>query len=120
MIVAALEVTMPYIGGVLSVNSYKVRGRYGFATNATKRVVKLWMNELAQKVKGFEHNGSLTITIYGKFLDERVPDLANLHKVIGDAIKDGVGLDDKNFKFVDRGYGVGYLKPSLDITLTAE
>lgn len=116
-----MKVVMPYIGGVLSVNAYKVRGRYGLATNATKRVVKLWMHELTQKVEGFEHQGSLTISLYGKFVDERVPDLANLHKVIGDAIKEGLSfIDDKDFKFVDLGYGTGYVNPVLEMTLTTE
>jgi len=114
-----MKVVMPYIGGVLSVNAYKVRGRSGVATNKTKRVVELWMNELTEKVRGFEHNGSLTIRLFGKFIDDRAPDLANLHRVIGDAVKVGVGLDDKNFKFIDLGYDTGYSRPVLEITLTA-
>ena len=115
-----LAVTMPYIGGVLSVNSYKVRGRSGVATNKTKRVVKLWMSELTERVKGFEHNGSLTVSVFGKFVDERVPDLDNLAKVILDSIKVGVGLDDRHIKFVAQGYDTGYSKPVLEITLVTE
>jgi len=113
-------VVMPYIGGVLSVNSYKIRGRGGVATNKTKRVVELWMNDLTEKVKGFEHNGSLTVSLFGKFIDDRAPDLDNLAKVILDAVKVGVGLDDKNIKFVSKGYDTGYERPVLEIALTTE
>lgn len=113
----SLKVTVPYIGGVLSVNSYKVRGRGGVATNKTKRVVVLWMNELTEKVKGFEHNGSLTVSLFGKFVDDRAPDLANLHKCIGDAIATGLGVNDKEFRFIDLGYDVGYTRPVLEITI---
>lgn len=111
---------MPYIGGVLSTNAYKVRGRGGVQTNRTKKVVKLWMDELTRRVRGFEGYGSLTITLYGEFVDARVPDLANLHKVIGDAIKVGVGIDDKYFKFIDLGYTTGHDSPVLEITLLNE
>jgi len=116
----SLKVTVPYIGGVLSVNAYKVRGRGGVATNATKPVVRLWMHELTEKVRGFEHNGSLTVSLFGKFVDDRAPDLDNLAKVILDAVKVGVGLDDKNIKFVSLGYDTGYSRPVLEITLTEE
>jgi len=114
-----MRVVMPYIGGVLSVNSYKIRGRSGVATNKTKHVVELWMNVLTKKVKGFEHSGSLTVSLFGKFIDDRAPDLDNLAKVILDAVKVGVGLDDKNIKFVTLGYETGWSKPVLEITLSA-
>lgn len=113
-------VVMPYIGGVLSVNAYKVRGRSGVATNKTKRAVELWMNELTEKVKGFEHSGSVTVSLFGKFIDDRAPDLDNLAKVILDAIKVGIELDDKYIKFVALGYDTGYERPVLEITLTEE
>lgn len=115
-----MKVVVPYIGGVLSVNAYKVRGRSGVQTNKTKEVVRLWMNELTEKVKGFEHNGSLTVSVFGKFIDSRVPDMDNLAKVILDAIKVGVGLDDRNIKYVSLGYDTGYSRPVLEITLVAE
>ena len=114
-----LEVVMPYIGGVLSVNDYKIRGRGGRPTNRTKTIVLIWMERLAGEVKDFKHNGSLVIELFGRFKDDRsTPDLANLHKVIGDAIRDGIGLDDKYFKFIDRGYDVDNSSPTLNITLT--
>ena len=113
-----MEVVMPYIGGVLSVNSYKVRGRSGVATNKTKRVVLLWMGELTEKVKEFEPSSSLTVGVFGKFVDGRVPDMDNLAKVILDAVKAGVGLDDRYIKFVSLGYETGYSRPVLEITLT--
>lgn len=112
-----LQVVMPYIGGVLSVNDYKIRGRGGAPTNATKPVVKMWMAELASKVKAFPCDGELTIELEGFFVDDRAPDLHNLHKVIGDSIKVGLGVDDKGFKFVDIGYSVGYDRPQLVLTL---
>lgn len=115
-----LRVEMPYIGGVLSVNAYKVRGRSGVATNATRREVKIWMGQLTEKVKGFQHSGSIIVSVFGKFSDGRVPDLDNLAKVILDAIKVGVELDDRYMKYRAIGFDTGYVKPILVITLENE
>ena len=112
-----MKVVMPYIGGVLSVNSYKIRGRGGVQTNKTKPEVELWMAELASKVKGYRTDGNLTVELFGRFCDNRVPDLPNLHKVIGDALKEGLGVDDRDFRFVDLGYDTDYDRPTLEITL---
>lgn len=112
-------VVMPYLGGVLSENSYK------FHTRKTKPVVRLWMKELSEKVESLnipEADG-YTIGLYGKFWDGRgIPDLSNLHKVIGDALKKtrtqkGLGIDDQAFLFVDKGYELGKFDPELIITI---
>jgi len=111
-----MKVVMPYIGQALSVNSYRVRiGRR--LTTRIRPEVKLWMGQLAEKVKGVETDGNLTGELFGKFIDGRVPDLPNLHKVIGDALKEGLGVDDRDFKFVDLGYDTGYDRPVLEINL---
>lgn len=113
-----VKVTIPYIGRALSVNYYKIVGRSGFKTNKTRPEVEEWMVELAERVKGVQFTSDhLTISLFGRFTDSRVPDLANLHKVIGDAIADGLGMDDRNFKFRDLGYSTGWLRPELEITI---
>lgn len=111
-----LKVEMPYIGKSLSVNYYHLR----FGKRITTKIrpeVKIWMSQLTEKVKGFEHSGSIIVSVFGKFTDGRVPDLDNLAKVILDAIKVGVGLDDRHMKYQAMGYGIGYVKPVLVITL---
>ena len=114
-----MQVVMPYIGKALSVNYYKIVGKGGVKTNRTRPEVTIWMRQLAERVKRFPiHPGDpLVILLHGRFVDDRAPDLSNLHKVIGDAIRDGVGVDDKSFKFVDLGYSIGYPRPVLEITL---
>lgn len=105
------KVTMPYIGAILSSNFYK------FSSRGTKPVVRIWMNELADKVKGLgiPKCNRYEIRIFGRFWDERRPDLSNLHKVIGDSIEKGLGVNDKNFLFRDVGYEVGKFDPELEI-----
>lgn len=107
------KVTMSYIGGILSENAYK------FQTRGTKPFVKLWMNELADKVRELPVDKSDTyeIRLFGKFWDERRPDLSNLHKVIGDALEKGLGVNDKHFLFVDEGVSLGHIDPELVITI---
>lgn len=114
-----MKVEMPYIGKALSINYYRLR----FGQRQTTKIrpeVKLWMSQLTERVRGFEHNGTITVGVFGKFSDGRVPDLDNLAKVILDAIKLGVNLDDRHIKYQALGYGTGYVRPVLDITLTAE
>ena len=107
-------VTMPYIGGILSENAYKF-----FATRGTKPFVKLWMKELAEKVKKLDvpQAENYEIRLYGKFTDERRPDLSNLHKVVGDALQVGLSVNDKHFRFIDEGYELGHVDPELVITI---
>lgn len=108
---------MPYIGRNLSVNYYKIIGRGGRPTHKTKPEVEYWMWELATKVKGFQPLDPTNVKIYlkGNFKDERAPDLSNLHKVIGDAIRNGLGIDDKHFKFVDLERTYWAVEPTLEI-----
>jgi len=98
-----VRITMPYIGRALSINYYKIVGRGGRKTNKTRPETEAWMKELAEKVRtlGLESNSGLTIKLTGGFRDERFPDLANLHKILGDAIEMGCGINDKYYKFID-------------------
>ena len=110
------SVTMPYLGGILSENAYK------FRTRGTKPFVRLWMRELAEKVKLLEIPKAerYEVEVFGKFTDERRPDLSNLHKVIGDALQEGLGVNDKYFFFKDRGYVLGFFDPELVITIVPQ
>ena len=109
------KVTMPYIGGILSDNNYKI----GKTKKKTRPIVVLWMNELSDKVSKLEipQAGNYGISLWGKFWDERRPDLANLHKVIGDALQKGLAVNDKTFFFVDKGYELGIFEMELEITI---
>jgi len=112
------RIVMPYIGGILSDNSYK------FLNKSTKPIVTLWKKELAEKVEKMDIPGAggYEIVVFGRFTDERRPDISNLFKVIGDALKKtnrwrGLGIDDKYFKFRDGGYELGSWDPKLEITV---
>ena len=100
-----IEFSMPYIGGVLSVNRYKHKGGI-----YTKREVKQWMDALAilanNNLRKEKVKVPVIIHITGLFKDKRVPDLANLHKVIGDALETALDINDKHFRFVDEGYEI--------------
>jgi len=104
---------IPYIGGILSENSYK------FSNKCTKPYVRWWMKTLATKVKVLKVPISpyYQINVYGEFLNESRPDIPNLFKVISDAIEDGLGINDKYFRLVDKGYSLGYTNQSLNITI---
>ncbi len=108
------KVVMPYLGGILTDNNYKI----GQAKRKTRPMVVIWMNELAKKVEELEvpRHGNYIIELWGRFWDERRPDLANLHKVIGDSLKK-VLVDDKHFFFVDKGYELGKFEQELEITI---
>lgn len=115
-----IVVTMPYIGGNLSVNSYKIIGRGGRRTNKTKWDVEVWMGKLTDEVKSlkiFPTEFPIVVSILGKFEDNRYPDIHNLHKVVGDAIRDGLGIDDKFFQFSDPDPEVNCNPPELVITI---
>lgn len=100
--------------GELSVNRYKI-GR----TKFTSPKVKKWMAVLASVIRGFSEDLELPITIKlaGNFKDERYPDLSNLHKVIGDAVEMGLGINDKYYKFVDGDVTLGALTPTVEIEI---
>ena len=112
------KIVMPYLGGILSDNNYK------FLSKATKPIVNLWKRELAKKVEALKVPEAVgyEIRLFGRFTDERRPDLSNLHKVIGDSLKKtkkwvGLGVDDKHFGFVDIGYNLGAIDPEIEITI---
>lgn len=116
-----MKIVMPYIGKSLSVNSYRIR--YGrIQTTKIKPETKMWMAELSEKVRDFDHDHTcnIIVSVFGKFRDGRVPDLDNLAKVILDAIKVGVGLDDRHMRYVSVGYDTGYDRPELEIELQRE
>ena len=112
-----MKVVMPYVGKDLSVNYYKVIGRGGLHTSKTKPHVTVWMKELAEKVKGEGLQLPVTVSVFGKFVDGRCPDLDNLAKVILDAVSIGTGINDKDMRFVALGYSTGWTRPVLEIEI---
>ena len=112
---------MPYIGGCLSVNSMKIV-RAGRRTHRNFPEVDDWMSELASKVEHLRDKLKLPIKVrlFGKFRDERHPDLHNLHKAIGDALEQGLGVNDKYILISDEGLELGHENQELVITLEAE
>jgi len=114
-----MKITMPYIGGQLSVNSYKVVGKGGLKTNKTREDVEDWKWELINKVRGVGAYLTLPIEVhvFGKFRDNRHPDMDNLFKVVCDGLKLGLGIDDKHFIPVSDGFSIGWLHPTLEIEI---
>jgi len=115
-----MRITMPYSGKNLSCNYYKIVGRGGRPTNCTKPDVKKWMKDLEDTVR--EHpdydeflGNPVLIKLAGRFVDERCPDLSNLHKVISDSVSNALGSDDKTYRFLDLGYTTGHAVPRLEI-----
>lgn len=115
---AMYKVVMPYLGGILSDNSYK------FLNKATKPIVTLWRKELAQKVEALDipEAKEYEVEVFGRFTDERRPDVPNLFKVILDGLKKtkmyrGLGIDDKYIHPRDAGYTLGHLDPEIVITI---
>ena len=91
---------MDYIGSSLSVNGCWIRGRGGVRTNVYKPEVEYWMCVLADKAKELsipDLTPQVYIVMSGRFKDERRPDMDNLWKVTLDALKMGLGIDDKYF-----------------------
>jgi len=104
---------MPYIGGTLSTNAYK------FKTRCTKPEVKAWIQILSKRVRALaipqRQNYNIVVSYF--FRDERHPDLDNLHKVIGDGLKVGMGVNDKYFKWRDENVFVGTIMPKISIVI---
>lgn len=112
------KIVMPYLGGILSDNAYK------YATRGTKPIVNIWKRELAGKAQALNipESKDYIIEVYGRFTDDRRPDLPNLFKVIGDGLKKtknylGLGVDDKLFRFRDIGFELGKFDPEIVITI---
>jgi len=100
-----MVIEMPYNKN-LSSNSYKIVGRGGRRTNCTKPDVKLWMELLADKIREEEdfylfYGLPVKVKVDGYFLDNRRPDIHNLHKVIADAVEPALGINDKYIQCVD-------------------
>jgi len=110
------KIKMPYIGGILTDNSYKNSKR------GTRPVVKWWMRvlELETKTLGIPLLGCYVIDVFGEFKNESRPDIPNLFKVISDSIERGLGVNDKYFRVRDAGYSVGHLKQQIIITIRGE
>lgn len=118
-----IVIEMPYIGGVLSLNSCWIRGKGGVRTNSYHPIVKVWMSVLAQKAEPFK--GQLKplvfIQISAVFPDERYPDLDNLYKVVNDSLKEGLGVDDKYFRNVSGKISIDEtVEPKLIFTIWDE
>lgn len=115
----ASKITMPYIGGILSVNRCCYGGGYG---RKLRREVVAWMKELAEKAGWIPpafRSLPVTVRLRGTFRNRRAtPDLANLHKVIGDAIAAGLEMNDRDLNFVDGGYSLNKMaEPFLEIKI---
>lgn len=111
-------IVMPYIGGCLSVNAMKIV-RAGRRTHRNFPEVDDWMFELASKVEHLRGKFKLPIRVrlFGKFRDNRHPDLHNLHKIIGDGLERGLGVNDKDILISDEGFELGHMDQELVITL---
>lgn len=107
------SITIPYIGGILSDNSYK------FQNKKTKPPVAIWKKELANKVEecSIPEFPFYRIYLTGYFTDERHPDLSNLHKVIGDSLKTVLPKDDKHYRYTDLKVELGTWDPYLLIKI---
>jgi len=107
------KIIRPYIGGILSDNSAR------FKTKKIRPPVAFWMRELANIVEDLNIPEApfYRIGIKGNFSDERHPDLSNLHKVIGDALKKVLPVDDKYFRYNDLGVTLGTFDPTLEIII---
>lgn len=113
------KVVMPYIGGVLSDNNYK------FLNKGTKPIVNMWKRELAHKIEELDipEAKAYKVEVFGRFTDERRPDVPNLFKVILDGLKKtktqrGLGVDDKHIHPSDAGYELGFIDPVIEIEIT--
>ena len=78
-----------------------------------------WMFELASKVSHLKGKLEIPVKVrlFGKFRDERRPDLHNLHKVLGDALERGLEVNDKDILISDEGFSLGNLNQELVITI---
>ena len=102
---------MPYFKD-LSDNLYKIHNTY-----TTKGSVKSWMNLLADRILPacIPEAGSYRIWVKGYFIDRRHPDIHNLHKVIGDALKQVLPKDDKYYIFQDEESEIGIISEYIRI-----
>ena len=90
-----------------------------------KPEARQWKDALSclayMECKDFTVPQPVQIGLSGRFKDNRVPDLANLHKLVGDALQDALGINDKHFEFHDKGYTIDKnADPELYIWVEAE
>lgn len=106
-----VKIDMPYIGGVLSVNAYK------FKTKATRPEVKAWIKILSDTAAKLNvpKRKRYIIAVTGYFCDNRHPDADNLHQVIGNGLKKGIGVDDKYFLWQDKNPHLSAVIPKISI-----
>jgi len=107
------SIYMPYFKD-LSNNSYKIHSTY-----TTKGTVKTWMSELADKVDKLKvkHTKWYRVILTGYFSDNRHPDIHNLHKVIGDSLKEVLPEDDKHYIFKDNKPVLGVIDQYIVIEI---
>ena len=110
-----ISIDMAYLP-TLSVNRYKT------ARGITRREVQTWMSDLEWTIKATLQSQKvtlqppITVGVEGFFEDRRHPDLSNLHKVICDGVKQGLGIDDKHFRVEDGEVRISP-EPKLRITI---
>jgi len=94
-------IKMPYIGNCLSVNHYKIKGRY------TKPEVAEWMNDLVLLINNCritDWQPPLRVTVSATYRDERSAcDTHNLLKIIADCVQMATGLNDKYYETATTG-----------------
>lgn len=107
------QVTVPYIGRILSKNYYK------FPNGGTRPAAKRWADRLSDKIRALPipTASSYRVGIRGHFADERRPDIQNLFDLISDAVQAGLGVNDKYFIMADDGCETSYPEPVLVITI---
>jgi len=119
-----VDLPMPYIGKRLSVNHYMGKNKYG-AMFIYPEVVQ-WMQALTARANYHLRNSKVklppTIHLSGIFKDKRsMIDLSNGHKIISDALEQSLGINDREFRFVDEGYTIDKSKlPMLIIGIEVE
>ncbi len=104
-------------------NRRMTRNRYTGQTVLRSDVLK-WMEQLGWMVRALMNSSNISfnlpikITLGAEFPTKVYPDLHNLVKVVCDAIKEGLGIDDK-FYSVDVGqpWVVACCEPKLIITI---
>ena len=77
-----------------------------------------YLVEQEQLANPIDTSGMVTVSMWGRFKDRRLPDMSNLGKVTLDAVSVGLGVNDKFFDFKTLGFSTGYIEPELDIYIT--
>ena len=112
------RVVMPYIGFRLSVNAMKIV-RNGRRVHRNWPEVDEWISKLASKVEPFRGKlkTPIKVGLFGRFTDNRHPDLHNLHKALGEGLEMGLRINDKDMLISDKGFELDHEFQELVITL---